>query len=75
MRSIVLDGSEQAAVPVARPRDSFTIFMCLEGEADIIDLDNDGASFAITRGETLLFPAVMTHLAVRGKAILLSVQS
>lgn len=75
VRRITLDGTEPEATPVERPRDSFTIIMCLDGEADIIDLDNDGASFRIIRGETLLFPAVMTRLAVKGKAILLSVQS
>lgn len=75
VRRIILDGSEKEATPVEHPRDSFTIIMCLEGEAEIIDLDNDGASFPITRGETLLFPAVMTRLATRGNATLLSVQS
>ena len=75
MRRITLDGSEPEATPVERPRDSFTIIMCLDGEAEIIDLDNEGASFKITRGESLLFPATMTHLATRGKGTLLTVQS
>ena len=75
VRRIILDGTESEAPPVERPRDSFTIIMCLDGEAEIIDLDNEGASFRITRGESLLFPAVMTRLATRGKGTLLSVQS
>lgn len=75
VRRIILDGNERDVTPVERPRDSFTIIMCLDGDAEITDLDNEKSSFRIKRGETLLFPAVMTHLAIKGKGNLLSVQS
>ncbi|MDE6394408.1 MAG: class I mannose-6-phosphate isomerase, partial [Duncaniella sp.] len=39
VRRITLEGSEKEATPVERQRDSFTIIMCLGGEADIIDLN------------------------------------
>lgn len=61
--------------PIANPRGSFTIIMCLDGEAEIIDNTRAGQAFPIRRGETLLFPAVMTSLSARGTATLLTVQS
>lgn len=47
-------------VPIPSTRDSFTILMCLEGEALI--LHPDGTTCPISRGETLLYPATMRHL-------------
>ena len=41
--------------------------MCLDGQAEIIN-NTDGRTFPVTRGETLLFPAVMTSLSARGTA-------
>lgn len=66
--------SSDTPEPIANPRGSFTIIMCLDGQAEIID-NTDGRSFPVTRGETLLFPAVMTSLSARGTATLLSVQA
>lgn len=76
VRRLQLDGSEAAATSVDHPRDSFTIIICLDGEAEITDeTAAPGESFRITRGDTLLFPATMRHLAVRGTATLLTVQA
>lgn len=66
--------SSDTSVPIANPRGSFTIIMCLDGQAEIIN-NTDGRTFSVTRGETLLFPAVMTSLSARGTATLLSVQA
>lgn len=70
-RCLKLNGNTQ---PIANPRGSFTIVICLAGEAEIINNTN-GEAFTITRGETLLFPAAMTSLSTRGTATLLTVQS
>lgn len=70
-RCLNLKGDTQ---PIANPRGSFTIVICLDGDAEIINNAN-GEAFAIKRGETLLFPAVMTSLSARGTATLLTVQS
>lgn len=70
-RCLNLNGDTQ---PIANPRGSFTIVICLAGEAEIINNAN-GEAFTIKRGETLLFPAVMTSLSARGTATLLTVQS
>ena len=70
-RILNLNGDTQ---PIANPRGSFTIVICLAGEAEIINNAN-GEVFTIKRGDTLLFPAVMTSLSARGTATLLTVQS
>lgn len=62
-------------------RDSFTIVMCLDGDADICypSADPAGAACTATRhirqGETLLFPANMERLTVTGRATILSTQA
>lgn len=76
VRRLHLDSSEDTPTPVDHPRDSFTIIICLDGEAEITDeTAAPEATFRITRGETLIFPATMRHLAAKGTATLLTVQS
>lgn len=60
--------------PIARPRDSFTIVMCLEGEGAVLDT-SAMTSFPIRRGDTLLFPATMTSLSAIGPVKLLTIQA
>ncbi len=50
-------------------KDSFTIVMCLEGEA-IINCDNE-TSVSVCRGETILVPAEVNAMTVVGCATLL----
>ncbi len=40
-------------------RDSFTIYVCVDGEADIY---NDGKSYSIKKGEACLLPASIKHV-------------
>lgn len=51
-------------------RDSFTIYMCIEGEAKII-LDGE-ASETICAGEVVLIPAITNEVMIEGKAQMLS---
>ncbi|NAS11830.1 type I phosphomannose isomerase catalytic subunit [Poritiphilus flavus] len=46
-------------------RDSFTIYMCVDGEAVIA---NDSGSVSIARGETVLMPANSEQISIRTKA-------
>lgn len=50
-------------------RDTFTIYICLEGEASIT---NSGGSAALKKGETVLLPASTTtvHIATQGARLL-----
>lgn len=72
-RFVQADGS----VDIPRDRDSFTIIICLDGEAEISWTGTDGAegSQKILRGETWLFPAVLRGLVFSGKGEILSVQA
>lgn len=71
VRRILLDGiSEQQ---MNHTRRSFMIVMCLEGSAVLSY--SDGKTVEITRGETLLFPAVLGNLKASGKGLLLQVES
>lgn len=71
VRRILLDGiSEQQ---MNHTRRSFMIVMCLEGSAALSY--SDGKTVEITRGETLLFPAVLGNLKASGKGLLLQVES
>ncbi|MCM1310177.1 MAG: class I mannose-6-phosphate isomerase [Bacteroides sp.] len=53
-------------------RDSFTVVMCLSGEAEI---GYPGGSLTIRQGQTYIFPASMRQLAATPGATLLSIQS
>lgn len=71
VRRILLDGiSEQQ---MNHTRRSFMIVMCLEGSAVLSY--SDGKTVEISRGETLLFPAVLGNLKASGKGLLLQVES
>lgn len=61
-------------IPIARPRDSFTVVMCIAGEGAILDTSSM-TSFPVSRGQTLLFPATMTTLSASGPVTLLTIQS
>lgn len=69
--------ADGASVSLPRRRESFTIVMCLDGEAELSFAapDADSQSVKITRGETLLFPATIRSINALGKATLLSVQA
>lgn len=51
---------------------SFTVLMCLEGEAEVV---YDEGSMSMRAGETLLLPAALTSVCLRGHATLLSARS
>ena len=70
VRRLDLDGG---ARPIDRPRDSFTIVMCLDGEAVITAPESEPVT--IRRGETLLYPAVLHPLTAEGEGVLLTIQS
>ena len=72
VRRILLDGT--ADVSMRHTRRSFMIVMCLDGEATL-KYGADGGEVKITRGETLLFPAVIGDLTATGTGILLQVES
>lgn len=67
------------AVTLPHTRESFTIVMCLDGEAEITSsTGNENAvteTVLIKRGETLLFPATLRVIMAKGKADLLSIQA
>lgn len=69
-----LEVKAEESCPVAHPRDSFTIIICLEGDGAVADTAS-GEEFPIRRGDTLLFPATMKSLEVRGPLNVLTVQS
>ena len=51
---------------------SFTVVMCLEGEAA---LEYEGGSMAMKAGETVLAPAALTAFMLKGKGTLLTARS
>ncbi len=74
--------------PICQPRDSFTIVVCLHGEAEIypqvigdvipgisVFSPESAAPILVRQGETLLFPATMRNLTATGTGELLTVQS
>ena len=52
--------------------DSFTVLMCVKGMAD---LDYQNGNFQIKEGHSVLLPAVMNELTIKGKATILSTHS
>ena len=71
-------GKEVIRLP--RTRESFTIVMCLDGQALLTcstkeNNPDDSQSIHIVRGETLLFPATLRHITATGDANILSVQA
>ncbi|MDE5915860.1 MAG: class I mannose-6-phosphate isomerase [Duncaniella sp.] len=66
-------------VVLPHTRDSFTIVMCLDGEAEITcstdEANPERQTLRIKQGETLLFPATLHLITATGKCNLLSVQA
>lgn len=65
---LLLDGEMQLSYDDS----SFTVMMCLAGEATI---EYDGGSMAMKAGETALLPAALTSVTLKGKATLLTARS
>ena len=65
VKRLVVEGTED----VSCGKDSFTIVMCLGGDA-MINCDNE-TSVSVCRGETILVPAEVNAMTVNGSAILL----
>lgn len=63
---IPLDGK----LEVAKNGDSFTVYMCVEGQ---LQLSFQGVDYDYIQGDTLLIPAVMRDFALFGKASLLEI--
>lgn len=67
------------AIRLPHTRESFTIVMCLDGQAQLTcsteENNPDTQSIPIVRGETLLFPATLRHITATGEANILSVQA
>lgn len=74
--------------PICQDRDSFTIVMCLKGDAEIypqiigdvipgisVFSPESAAPIIVRQGETWLFPATMRNLTASGNGTLLTVQS
>lgn len=61
---IFLDGE----MPIPAAQGSFSILMCLRGKAEIVA---DGSSTELTAGHTVLLPAAMPQILLRGNATLL----
>jgi len=85
VRRMILTDDPQ---PICQSRDSFTIVMCLHGEAEIypqvigdvipgisVFSPESAAPVLVRQGETLLFPAMMRNLTASGTGELLTVQS
>lgn len=65
---LLLDGEMQLSYDDS----SFTVMMCLAGEATI---EYGGGSMAMKAGETALLPAALTSVTLKGKATLLTARS
>ncbi|MCM1076997.1 MAG: class I mannose-6-phosphate isomerase [Bacteroides sp.] len=72
--------TDESATKLPRMRESFTIVMCLVGEAELAystdaSSTDDVQTVKISCGETLLFPATIRSIDSTGKAKLLVVQA
>ena len=65
---LLIDGE----MPLVNSDSSFTAIMCIEGEATVEYADG---SMLLKRGETVLLPAVLTSVSLKGKGTLLSARS
>lgn len=74
-----IKSKDNEIIELPHTRDSFTIVMCLDGEAEIScstdSKDSDRQTLKIKRGETLLFPATLRSITATDKANLLSIQA
>lgn len=58
------------AVSVEKSGDSFTVYMCMEGN---FDLELNGKKWSYKKGDTILVPAAMKNFKLNGNAILLEI--
>lgn len=58
------------AVSVEKSGDSFTVYMCMEGN---FDLELNGNKWSYKKGDTILVPAAMKNFNLNGNAILLEI--
>ena len=58
------------AVSVEKSGDSFTVYMCMEGN---FDLELNGNKWSYKKGDTILVPAAMKNFKLNGNAILLEI--
>ena len=74
-----IKSKDNEIIELPHTRESFTIVMCLDGEAEIScstdSNDPDQQTLKIKRGETLLVPATLRSITATGKANLLSIQA
>lgn len=68
VRRLLLDGE----MSLENSDASFTAIMCLEGKALV---EYEGGSMPMKKGETLLLPAVLTSVKLKGKGTLLTARS
>ncbi|MGX7668137.1 type I phosphomannose isomerase catalytic subunit [Flavobacterium pedocola] len=62
-----LDGKAQ----FRKNGDSFTVFVCAEGEFSVVT--GSGSEYSFRQGDTILMPAILTDFEVVGKATLLEI--
>lgn len=60
----------QGEIPVYKNKESFTVYMCVDGE---FKLTADSGSFAYKKGDTVLIPAVLSDYRLSGQASLLEI--
>ena len=60
----------EGEIPVAKNGDSFTVYMCIEGNFEIRFEDT---KFQYVKGNTVLVPALMKNFNLKGKASLLEI--
>ncbi len=68
VRRLLLDGE----LPLQFSDASFTVVMCIQGEAEMV---YDGGEMKVKAGETVLVPAVMDSMILRGSGLLLAARS
>ena len=57
-------------VSVKKTNDSFTVYMCMEGN---FDLELNGRQWSYKKGDTILIPAALKNFNLNGNAILLEI--
>jgi mannose-6-phosphate isomerase len=63
---IPLEGAEA----VSKNGDSFTVYMCIDGE---FELEHKDVTFKYKKGDTILIPAAMNNYVLNGKASILEI--
>jgi mannose-6-phosphate isomerase len=57
-------------ITINKTIDSFTVYMCVEGDFHLIDNDD---TYTYSKGDTVLIPASLTDFQLNGKATLLEI--